>query len=76
MYRAIDPDSYDKPKIARCSVCKKKVLIPIYCRCTLAFCMTHRHPENHACQVNFKQVGKERLILENPKIECMKIDSI
>lgn len=76
MHRTIDSDSHNKTNMTRCSACKKKVLIPIYCRCTLAFCMVHRHPENHACQVNFKQVGKERLKLENPKIECMKIDSI
>lgn len=76
MYRQNDPDPHDKTNVVKCFMCKKKVLLPIYCRCSLAFCMTHRHPENHACQVNFKQIGKERLVLENPKIEYMKIDII
>ena len=66
----------DKVKMSRCFVCKKKVLLPIQCKCSLMFCMTHRHPESHSCQVNFKQIGKEKLILENPKIEYIKIDII
>jgi len=63
-------------KMDRCYECKKKVLLPVYCRCSLPFCMTHRHPEDHDCCVDFKEIGKEKLTLENPKIEPVKVDVI
>ncbi|RDX75062.1 Zinc finger A20 and AN1 domain-containing stress-associated protein 10, partial [Mucuna pruriens] len=52
-------------KKKRCRICNKKVgLIQFECRCGDVFCERHRYPEEHACKVNFKEIGRQELILE------------
>ncbi|KAF5457269.1 hypothetical protein F2P56_021382 [Juglans regia] len=46
----------------RCKSCNKKVgLAGFVCRCANVFCGMHRHPEEHACSVDFKAVGRDLL---------------
>ncbi|XP_041007534.1 zinc finger A20 and AN1 domain-containing stress-associated protein 5-like [Juglans microcarpa x Juglans regia] len=46
----------------RCKRCNKKVgLTGFVCRCGDVFCGMHRHPEEHACSVDFKAVGRDLL---------------
>ncbi|KAL2334464.1 hypothetical protein Fmac_015677 [Flemingia macrophylla] len=54
-------------KKERCKSCNKRVgLIGFKCRCGDVFCGKHRYPEMHACQLDFKQIGRQALIKQNP----------
>ncbi|KAF7811861.1 zinc finger A20 and AN1 domain-containing stress-associated protein 1-like [Senna tora] len=37
---------------------------------------SNRYPEEHSCTVNFKQIGREILIKQNPVIKADKLDKI
>ncbi|KAM3700296.1 hypothetical protein ACB098_05G085900 [Castanea mollissima] len=51
----------------RCKCCNKKVgLTGFECRCGNVFCGIHRYPEKHACNVDFKAIGRDVLIKQNP----------
>ncbi|KAG6719986.1 hypothetical protein I3842_03G035500 [Carya illinoinensis] len=46
----------------RCKSCNKKVgLTGFNCRCGNVFCGMHKYPEEHACTVDFKAIGREVL---------------
>ncbi|KAF7811860.1 zinc finger A20 and AN1 domain-containing stress-associated protein 5-like [Senna tora] len=64
-------------KSNRCKSCNKKVgLTGFQCRCGDLFCGRHRFPKEHSCTVNFKQIGREILIKQNPVIKADKLDKI
>nr|GMD08497.1 zinc finger A20 and AN1 domain-containing stress-associated protein 7-like [Ipomoea batatas] len=47
-----------KAKINRCFCCNKKVgLMSFGCRCGGTFCGSHRFPEEHKCDFDFKALG-------------------
>ncbi|KAL4604364.1 hypothetical protein ACB092_10G188300, partial [Castanea dentata] len=51
----------------RCKSCNKKVgLTGFECKCGNMFCGMHRYPEKHACNVNFKAIGRDVLAKQNP----------
>ena len=51
----------------RCNNCKKKIgLLGFQCRCGDVFCGSHRYPEMHACKIDWKEIGREVLIKQNP----------
>jgi predicted nucleic acid binding AN1-type Zn finger protein len=59
---------------SRCWGCKKKVgLLGIKCRCGFTFCGTHRYPECHNCEFDYKTMGKEILKVQNPVVVAPKI---
>jgi len=59
---------------SRCWGCKKKVgLLGIKCRCGFTFCGTHRYPECHHCEFDYKTMGKEILKVQNPVVVAPKI---
>ncbi|CAM9886317.1 unnamed protein product [Heterosigma akashiwo] len=46
----------------RCFTCRKKVgLTGIECRCKYVFCGTHRYPDAHDCQFDFKTADRADL---------------
>ncbi|KAF6163606.1 hypothetical protein GIB67_022171 [Kingdonia uniflora] len=46
----------------RCSTCRKRVgLTGFKCRCWVTFCSSHRYPEMHDCEYDFKAKGKEAI---------------
>uniref|UniRef100_A0A2C9WGM9 AN1-type domain-containing protein n=1 Tax=Manihot esculenta TaxID=3983 RepID=A0A2C9WGM9_MANES len=45
------------------------------CRCGNAFCRWHRQPEDHACTVDFKELGRELLIKQNPLCKADKLQN-
>nr|XP_023928585.1 putative zinc finger A20 and AN1 domain-containing stress-associated protein 8 [Quercus suber] len=50
-----------------CKCCNKKVgLTGFECRCGNVFCGIHRYPEKHACNVDFKAIGRDVLVKQNP----------
>ncbi|XP_041006521.1 zinc finger A20 and AN1 domain-containing stress-associated protein 5-like [Juglans microcarpa x Juglans regia] len=59
----------------RCKNCKKKVgLTGFDCRCGDVFCdRMHRYPEEHACTVDFKAIGREVLAQQNPICKANKL---
>lgn len=55
--------------------CKKKLgHISFECKCGKTFCSKHRI--SHNCDYDYQKQNKEKLIKENPLIECKKIDKI
>ncbi|KAG6619003.1 hypothetical protein I3842_Q114200 [Carya illinoinensis] len=58
----------------RCKSCNKKVgLTGFDCRCGSVFCGMHRYPEEHACTVDFKAIGREVLAQQNPICKADKL---
>ena len=67
----------NKKKSSRCFFCNKKIkLIISKCRCENLYCIEHLLPEKHNCTFDYKNNGKEKLKLLNPKIETPKIVKI
>lgn len=70
---AIETEKTNKSN--RCSVCNKKTkLIGFKCKCGVNTCITHKLPEDHNCDYDFKTEEKERLRKKNPKIVASKIE--
>ncbi|KAG8381457.1 hypothetical protein BUALT_Bualt06G0123900 [Buddleja alternifolia] len=70
------PNSNPPPPIAksRCGCCNKKVgLLGFVCRCGETFCRSHRYPEAHPCNFDFKSAGKIAIAKENPVCKADKI---
>ena len=64
-------------KKKRCSVCKKKVgILGWECKCGKLLCTSHRTPEDHACDFDYRTEGKKRLADANPLVAFSKVDSI
>ncbi|WVZ13370.1 hypothetical protein V8G54_010936 [Vigna mungo] len=58
----------------RCKSCNKKIgLLGFQCRCGDVFCGTHRYPEMHSCEIDFKKIGREVLIQQNPLCKADKL---
>lgn len=59
----------------RCRSCRKKVgVVGFKCRCGSTFCGTHRYPEQHDCEFDFKSAGRENIAKANPVVKADKID--
>jgi len=62
------------PGSGKCYKCNRKVgLLGFKCRCGNIFCSGHRHSEDHNCPIDYKQLHREKIKKENPKIEGSKI---
>ncbi|KAK7364341.1 hypothetical protein VNO80_12918 [Phaseolus coccineus] len=60
-------DVSKKNERKRCNSCKKKIgLLGFQCRCGETFCGVHRYLEMHACKIDWKEIGREILIKQNP----------
>ncbi|XP_073119569.1 zinc finger A20 and AN1 domain-containing stress-associated protein 10-like [Henckelia pumila] len=58
----------------RCGCCDKKVgLLGFGCRCGGTFCGSHRYPESHACNFDYKTAGRVALEKQNPVCRGDKI---
>ncbi|KAM7272380.1 hypothetical protein ACFE04_027043 [Oxalis oulophora] len=63
-----------QPAANRCLTCRKRVgLTGFKCKCGLTFCGTHRYPEKHMCNFNFKALGKQQIARENPIVKADKL---
>ncbi|WVZ92968.1 LOW QUALITY PROTEIN: hypothetical protein U9M48_038996 [Paspalum notatum var. saurae] len=61
----------------RCLTCRKKVgLLGFGCRCGGTFCSLHWYAEKHACNFDFKKVGREKIAKNNPLVVASKINKI
>lgn len=58
----------------RCWECKKKVgYTGIECRCGFIYCGTHRYPDSHKCEFDYKEYGRGVLAKNNEKLENEKL---
>jgi len=61
----------------KCNKCSKKVnLLGYKCKCDNTYCKTHRLPEDHDCEYDFKQAGALKLAKDNPVVVASKIQKI
>ncbi|RVW65205.1 Zinc finger A20 and AN1 domain-containing stress-associated protein 1 [Vitis vinifera] len=71
--KTINGDSSTK-KSEKCEMCKKKVgIIGFKCRCGSMFCGKHRLPEKHECNFDYKAMGREILMKQNPTLKPEKL---
>ncbi|WJX68937.1 hypothetical protein P8452_53257 [Trifolium repens] len=80
------PDPVAPPKVAveekplqqnRCMTCRKRVgLTGFKCKCGMMLCGTHRYPEQHDCEFDFKGLGKEQIAKANPVVKGEKLEKI
>jgi len=64
----------NSPGSGKCYKCNRKVgLLGFKCRCGNIFCSGHRHCEDHNCPIDYKQLHREKIKKENPKVENSKI---
>ena len=68
----------EKPKESnKCNKCSKKIgVLGFPCKCGSSFCRSHRLPEDHDCDYDFKQEGIAKLAKANPIIQASKLDKI
>ncbi|XP_020238159.1 zinc finger A20 and AN1 domain-containing stress-associated protein 3 [Cajanus cajan] len=81
-----DPVAVEAPRAAeeakvsqpnRCATCRRRVgLTGFKCRCGMMLCGTHRYPEQHACEFDFKGLGREQIAKANPVVKGEKLDKI
>ncbi|CAH9148691.1 unnamed protein product [Cuscuta epithymum] len=65
------------PTPNRCGTCRKRIgLTGFKCRCGIAYCGTHRYPEQHGCTFDYKALGKEAIAKANPIVKAEKLDRI
>ncbi len=61
----------------RCPICNKKLkLTNLMCKCKNIYCNIHSPPEMHDCSFDYKQLGKQLLLKQNPKIINNKLVKI
>ncbi|KAK6120794.1 hypothetical protein DH2020_023487 [Rehmannia glutinosa] len=64
-------------EVNRCSGCRRKVgLTGFRCRCGELFCADHRYSDRHDCSYDYKTVGREAIMRENPVVKAAKIVKI
>ena len=72
----LTPES-QKKKRSRCDTCHKKVgLTGFTCRCKRLFCSEHQYPDEHKCDFDYKQLGREQLKKANPVVVAEKIKKL
>ncbi|KAI3727543.1 hypothetical protein L6452_16159 [Arctium lappa] len=66
----------EKVKVSnRCLSCNKKVgVMGFKCKCGETFCGSHRYPEKHDCEFDFKRTGRDALAKANPVIKADKFN--
>ncbi|XP_061374099.1 zinc finger A20 and AN1 domain-containing stress-associated protein 3 [Gastrolobium bilobum] len=61
----------------RCVTCRRRVgLTGFKCRCGLTLCGSHRYPEQHGCEFDFKEMGREQIAKANPVVKAEKLHKI
>jgi len=75
-----DPNDFQRPvqkHTNRCFTCNKRVgLTGFKCRCDYVFCGTHRLPEEHHCDFDYKTTGREQLLKNNPLVVPSKLNRV
>ncbi|XP_022995166.1 zinc finger A20 and AN1 domain-containing stress-associated protein 3-like [Cucurbita maxima] len=62
---------------SRCKTCRRRLgLTGFKCRCGMVYCGTHRYPEQHGCEFDFKGMGKDQIAKANPVVKGDKLQRI
>ena len=73
-------DTYKSSKKSkRCLVCQKKIkMMSFSCDCGGIFCIEHQSRHSHSCDslIKQKQIKKETIEKNNPKISFIKLVTI
>ena len=81
----IKQNTTNRKQLTKCKMCKKKVgLLGFPCKCSNTydsdkihvFCSTHRHPEEHNCPIDYKELGKKELGKKNPVVCGNKFNKV
>ncbi|CAJ2660171.1 unnamed protein product [Trifolium pratense] len=74
----VEEKAEEKPlKQNRCMTCRKRVgLTGFKCKCGMMLCGTHRYPEQHDCEFDFKGLGREQIKKANPVVKGEKLEKI
>ena len=76
----LEPDEPKRPiqkHTNRCFTCNKRVgLTGFKCRCEYVFCGSHRLPEEHHCNFDYKTAGREQLTKNNPLVVPAKLNKV
>ncbi|KAI3501182.1 hypothetical protein L1887_29044 [Cichorium endivia] len=72
------PTTAEEVKVSnRCLTCKKKIgVMGFKCKCGESFCGSHRYPEKHDCEFDFKRNGRDAIAKANPVIKADKVNRI
>lgn len=71
------PSPKKKKKKNRCKVCRKNVgLLGFTCRCEGLYCPMHRHAEEHDSPFDYKTMGRDKLIEDNPMVKADKFQRL
>ncbi|XP_010668366.1 zinc finger A20 and AN1 domain-containing stress-associated protein 6-like [Beta vulgaris subsp. vulgaris] len=63
--------------IPKCWFCRKKLgLVSFSCKCRRNFCKSHRYPEDHQCNYNYKVLGRLAIAKDNPRVGAEKLHKI
>ena len=74
---ADEPQRPVQKHINRCFTCNKRVgLTGFKCRCEYVFCGSHRLPEEHHCDFDYKTAGRELLTKNNPLVVPAKLNKV
>ncbi|KAK9047987.1 hypothetical protein SSX86_033051 [Deinandra increscens subsp. villosa] len=75
---AVSPAVAERTRVSnRCVRCNKKVgVMGFKCRCGETFCGSHRYPEEHDCEFDFKRTGRDAIARANPVIKADKVNRI
>ncbi|CAL1126867.1 unnamed protein product [Cladocopium goreaui] len=71
MTDAHQPATQDVGEKRQCGKCRRRISLvesTIKCRCGLAFCERHMAAENHECAFDWRQMQREKIARENPKV--------
>ena len=61
----------------RCAICNCKLkMTDIECRCKFKYCLKHRMPETHQCDVDYKEDARKKIRKENPLVVNKKLNKI
>lgn len=70
-------ETEQKAQPNRCMTCRRRVgLTGFKCRCGLTLCSSHRYPEQHGCEFDFKGMGREQIAKANPVVKGEKLQRI
>ncbi|KAL7607835.1 zinc finger A20 and AN1 domain-containing stress-associated protein 7 [Lactuca sativa] len=75
---ASQPSTAEEVKVSnRCLTCKKKIgVMGFKCKCGESFCGSHRYPEKHDCEFDFKRSGRDAIAKANPVVKADKVNRI
>lgn len=69
--------SASSQKKNRCGCCNKRLgLVMFTCKCGGNYCGEHRMNEAHDCTFNYRELYKQTLVTQLPKVVANKVDKI